>query len=192
MKVGHTPGARAARAHARGEGRAAAARAIARRRRALLVPQDMFEKNGFHHDKMEVVPYGLEPDRIEAQAVERPREPFRLAFCGVLSPWKAPGLAINAVRMIDADLELRIWGNTEEEMFANYIQGIRRSAEGDARIQFAGPYSGEQASNVFAEMDALVVPCTWYENTPSQSSEPEPNEEPKSSIVSPPAVDMVS
>lgn len=127
---------------------------------------DMFEKNGFHHDKMEVVPYGLEPDRIEAQAVERPREPFRLAFCGVLSPWKAPGLAINAVRMIDADLELRIWGNTEEEMFANYIQGIRRSAEGDARIQFAGPYSGEQASNVFAEMDALVVPSTWYENTP--------------------------
>jgi len=127
---------------------------------------DMFEKNGFDHDAMEVVPYGLEPERIKAEATARPRTPFRLAFCGVLSPWKAPDLAVKAVRQIDADLELQIWGNTEEAMFADYIQRVQKAAAGDPRIQFRGPYSSEQASEVFQEMDALVVPSTWYENTP--------------------------
>lgn len=126
----------------------------------------MFEKNGFQHDAMEVVPYGLEPGRIEARPVQRPRKPFRLAFCGVLSPWKAPGLVVNAVRQIDTELELKIWGNTGETMFADYIRSVQQAAEGDPRISFAGPYSGEQTSDVFAEMDALVVPSTWYENTP--------------------------
>jgi glycosyltransferase involved in cell wall biosynthesis len=126
----------------------------------------MFEKNGFNHKAMEVVPYGLESERVEARPVERPRKPFRLAFCGVLSPWKAPGLVVNAVRRIDADLELRIWGNTEETMFADYIRTVQQAAHGDSRITFSGPYSGDQTSDVFAEMDALVVPSTWYENTP--------------------------
>lgn len=127
---------------------------------------DMFEKNGFRHDGLEVVPYGLEPERIEVRPVERPRKPFRLAFCGVMSPWKAPALVVNAVRRIDTELELKMWGNTEEPMFADYIRSLLETAKGDARITFAGPYSGDQASDVFAEMDALVVPSTWYENTP--------------------------
>ncbi len=137
---------------------------------AVIAPSQflasMFEKNGFHHPAMDVVPYGLEPERVEARVVQRPRKPFRLAFCGVLSPWKAPGLVVNAVRQIDADLQLRIWGNTEETMFADYIRSVQQAADGDARITFAGPYSGEHTSDVFAEMDALVVPSTWYENTP--------------------------
>jgi glycosyltransferase involved in cell wall biosynthesis len=51
-------------------------------------------------------------------------------------------------------------------MFAGYIAGVRAAAGDDPRIAFAGPYGEEQASDVFAGMDALVVPSTWYENTP--------------------------
>lgn len=137
---------------------------------AVIAPSrflaDMFTHNGLHHDALEVVPYGLEAGRVEARAVARPRRPLRLAFCGVLSPWKAPDVLVEAVRRIDRDLELRIHGNTAEPMFADYIARVRNSAANDPRITFAGAYEAAQTSDVFAAMDVLVVPSTWYENTP--------------------------
>jgi glycosyltransferase involved in cell wall biosynthesis len=98
--------------------------------------------------------------------VQRPRKPLRLAFCGVLSPWKAPRLAIEAVRGSAADVTLTLHGNADEPMFAEYIAGCRALAAGDPRIAFAGPYGEERAGEVYASLDALVVPSTWYENTP--------------------------
>ncbi len=126
----------------------------------------MFEHNGFRHESMHVVPYGLEPDRIVARPVSRPRSPLRIGFCGVLSPWKAPGVLVDAVRQLDAELEVTLHGNVEEPMFAEYIDRIRERAREDGRITFAGSYDAEQTSEVFADMDVLVVPSTWYENTP--------------------------
>lgn len=137
---------------------------------AVLAPSrflaDMFGKNGFPRERITVVPYGLEPGRIVPIATARPRRPLRLAFCGVLSPWKAPHLVVEAVRASAAPVELRVHGRTEESMFAGYIAKVRAAAGGDPRITFPGPYAAAQAPQVFADMDALVVPSTWYENTP--------------------------
>lgn len=126
----------------------------------------MFARNGFPENRIEVVPYGLEPGRIVPLPVTRPRRPLRLGFCGVLSPWKAPHLAVEAVRGTNAAVELRVHGNTGETMFADYIAKVRNTAGDDARITFPGAYGETEAAQVFADMDALVVPSTWYENTP--------------------------
>lgn len=127
---------------------------------------EMFAKNGFPRERIEVVPYGLEPGRIVPIVVQRPRSPLRLAFCGVLSPWKAPHLAIEAMRHVTSPVELRIHGRLEEPMFAEYIASLRAAAAGDARVHFMGAYVASDAAQVFADMDALIVPSTWYENTP--------------------------
>ncbi|MCK5944479.1 MAG: glycosyltransferase, partial [Planctomycetes bacterium] len=126
----------------------------------------MFARNGFSHPALHVVPYGLEPGRVEARPVARPRAPLRLGFCGVLSPWKAPGVLVDAVRQLDHGLQVSVHGDVDEPMFADYIARVRQRAEGDDRIRFAGAYGAEQTSQVFADMDVLVVPSTWYENTP--------------------------
>ena len=136
---------------------------------AVLAPSRflarMFERNGFAA-RMQVVPYGLEPGRVHAAAVTRPRTPLRLAFCGVLSPWKAPHVVIDAVRRTSAAVTLTVHGRLEEPTFADYIADLRRRAGDDPRIRFAGPYDRTQIDQVFADMDLLVVPSTWYENTP--------------------------
>jgi len=126
----------------------------------------MFAKNGYAAEHLEVVPYGLEPERIVPLAVERPRRPLRLGFCGVLSPWKAPHLLVQAVRCTKAPVEVRIHGRTDEPMFRDYIDRLVAAAAGDPRISFPGPYAADQAAQVFADLDVLVVPSTWYENTP--------------------------
>jgi glycosyltransferase involved in cell wall biosynthesis len=137
---------------------------------AVLAPSQflagMFSRNGFPAERLAVVPYGLEPGRIVPLLAERPRTPLRLGFCGVLSPWKAPHLAIEAVRATTAPVQLAIHGRLDEPMFADYIAGLHAAAAGDPRITFAGPYDHAGAPQVFAGMDALVVPSTWYENTP--------------------------
>lgn len=126
----------------------------------------LFAKNGFPASRVTVVPYGLAPGRIAPLAAERPRTPLRLGFCGVLSPWKAPHLVIRAVRDSREAVELRIHGNADEPMFADYIARCRTIAGDDPRITFRGAYGENEAAGVFAELDALVVPSTWYENTP--------------------------
>ena len=126
----------------------------------------MFVQNGFPAARITVVPYGLEPGRIVPLPAERPRTPLRLAFCGVLSPWKAAHVAVAAVRWSKAPVTLAVHGRLEEPMFADYIRRLRETAGDDPRITFPGPYDAAQAPAVFAGMDALVVPSTWYENTP--------------------------
>lgn len=126
----------------------------------------MFVQNGFPASRLTVLPYGLEPDRIQAIPVARPRRALRLGFCGVLSPWKAPHLAVEAVRGTAAEVTLQVHGRVDEPMFQDYIDRMRASAAGDPRIVFAGPYGAAEAPRVFADMDVLIVPSTWYENTP--------------------------
>ena len=161
------------------DGRARAHALISRKERqfanlqladAIFAPSqflaDMFLANGLKHDGFQVVPYGLEQGRIQAIPTKRPRTPLRLGFCGVLSPWKGAHLLIEAVRNSSADVQLTIHGRTEESMFQDYIDGLLASAKDDARIRFAGAYAEAEAARVFADMDVLVVPSTWYENTP--------------------------
>jgi glycosyltransferase involved in cell wall biosynthesis len=126
----------------------------------------VFEQNGLRHDATHVVPYGLERGSLETREVTRPRSPLRLGFCGVMSPWKAPMLAVDAVRMVEGPLELHLHGDVDEPMFADYIARMRQRACDDARVTFHGAYTRDRAADVYAQLDALIVPSTWYENTP--------------------------
>jgi len=127
---------------------------------------DVFAENGFRHDGFKIGHYGLETQRIVAIPTERPRQPLRLGFCGVLSPWKGAHVVVEAVRNTTAAVHLTVNSRTEEHLFQDYIDGVLKAAEGDDHITFAGPYQEAEASRVFADMDVLIVASTWYENTP--------------------------
>src|SRR5690606_25949482 len=164
----------------RGPGTAARLSAYVRRREELLARLGLadaviapsrflaalFAQNGFAADTLHVVPYGLEPGRVRARAVERPRDPLRVGFAGVLSPWKAPHVVVDAVRRVRGRVRLTVHGRTEEAMFQDYIDDLRARAAGDARITFPGAFDRERLEAVMADLDLLVVPSLWYENTP--------------------------
>ena len=137
---------------------------------AVIAPsrflRDMFVRNGFDGGRMHVVPYGLEPDRVERRVVDRPRQPLRLTFAGVFSPWKAAHVVVDAVRQIDAPVQLAVYGRLEEPMFAAYITTLRARAGDDPRIEFKGAFDHVRISDVLEDTDMLLVPSTWYENTP--------------------------
>lgn len=127
---------------------------------------EVLANNGFTHANLQVLPYGLEPGRVSRSPVQRPRSPLRIGFAGVFSPWKGAHVLIDAVTMVEGPLELRLYGRFEEPMFQDYIDGLRKQASQDPRITFCGAYDSTQLDQVMAELDLLVVPSLWYENTP--------------------------
>jgi glycosyltransferase involved in cell wall biosynthesis len=61
-------------------------------------------------------------------------------------------------------LHLKIYGKMEE--FPEYVRELKVIAADDTRIQFCGTFPNEKIGEIFAELDVVVVPSTWYENTP--------------------------
>lgn len=133
--------------------------------------------NVFMRDKL--VEHGVEPHRIVnapfgVQLPERPMParvpggaagPLRLGFIGTLAPHKGAHVLVEAFRELPpGTASLRIYGKTSE--FPDYVDALRERAAGIAGIEFAGTFASDAISDVMADLDVLIVPSLWYENTP--------------------------
>jgi glycosyltransferase involved in cell wall biosynthesis len=62
------------------------------------------------------------------------------------------------------DLRVLIYGREADS--ADYAMGLRDLARGDRRVEFLGTFPNDQIGQILAQMDVLVVPSVWLENTP--------------------------
>jgi glycosyltransferase involved in cell wall biosynthesis len=90
---------------------------------------------------------------------------LRVAFIGTLNPSKGPQVAIKAVRKLkpQVPVELSIWGAAPRFEFE---QELKKLAKDDSRIMFRGTFPQNKFSEVLKDIDVLVIPSLWYENTP--------------------------
>lgn len=129
--------------------------------------RDLLLANGIGEGKIEISHYGIDTSVIAD--VPRNRNlppPLRIGFMGTLAPHKGCDILIQAFKTLPPGLgaTLTIHGNLER--FKSFVDGLRRSAESDERIIFAGPFPREKLGHVLSEVDVLVVPSRWYENGP--------------------------
>ncbi len=129
--------------------------------------KELLLANGIGKGKIRVSPYGIDTSRI----VDIPRNrnvppPLRVGFIGTLAPHKGCDILIRAFRNLPQELEatLTIYGNLER--FKSFVRKLRMLADGDERINLAGPFQREKVGDALSELDALVVPSRWYENQP--------------------------
>jgi glycosyltransferase involved in cell wall biosynthesis len=91
--------------------------------------------------------------------------PLRIGFIGTLAHYKGCHVLIEAFKALsDSNAVLKIYGR--EEDFPDYVRQLRTSAIQHPRIEFCGTFPNTAISQVFAQLDVLVVPSLWYENTP--------------------------
>ncbi len=130
--------------------------------------RDLLLANGIGEGKIvEISPYGIDTSHISG--VPRNRNvppPLRVGFIGTLAPHKGCDILVKAFRRLPPELEatLDIYGNLNR--FQYFVRKLRRIAEGDERVNFAGPFQRERVGQVLSELDVLVVPSRWYENQP--------------------------
>jgi glycosyltransferase involved in cell wall biosynthesis len=127
--------------------------------------RSMLVKNGWNESSMRILTYAVAdalgpPAHTNGHAGE-----VRFGYMGSLVPHKGPHVVVEAFRKLDwPGSTLTIYGDPKTD--PRHTIYVRQLAEGDPRIRFPGPYAREEIRRVHSEIDVLVAPSIWYENTP--------------------------
>ncbi|MBY0546287.1 MAG: glycosyltransferase [Candidatus Obscuribacterales bacterium] len=141
--------------------------------KAIMVPtrlmRDIFVENGINEKLISLVPFGIDTAPLEIHRCKEPSTTLRIGFIGTLFEHKGPDLLIDAFNALptNADAILKIYGNPEQ--FPEFGQKLLKQAASGAnaaKIEFCGTFANEKLGAVLQQLDVLVVPSRWYENTP--------------------------
>lgn len=118
---------------------------------------------GFPTERIEVSDYGFAP----LDCVARPASAggrLRIGFMGTLVWHKGADVLVAAARQLPHDrVVVRLHG--DEHVFPEYTRQIRARA-GDLPVEFRGRFDHADVAAVLSELDVLVVPSRWLENSP--------------------------
>jgi glycosyltransferase involved in cell wall biosynthesis len=125
---------------------------------------------GIEADKITVADNGFDLSRAQREPLV-PRaasEPLRVAYLGTWIPSKGVHVLVEAVRELDPEaVVLDVHGYAPPyDGFEDYAGHLRRLAGGAQHVRFHGAYAPEDVPTLLAQVDVLVVPSTWYENSP--------------------------
>ena len=135
---------------------------------------ERFAAWGLPDDRLLVLENGLEIGEI-APPRPLPREGGRrnrFAFFGQLNPFKGIKVLMDAVTRVPAevwgqDAALYVFGGNLEVQPPAFQEEVRRLiAAAGRRVRFMGPYKGLELPRLMREVDWVIVPSTWWENSP--------------------------
>lgn len=115
-------------------------------------------------DKVIYLDYGF-PTHYLQPIIKRSKEPiFTFGYIGTHIPAKGVNLLIEAFQQIKEPAKLKIWGWKDAQSQKALLAMTEKSAN---TIEFCGGYINENLANlVFSQIDAIVVPSIWGENSP--------------------------
>ncbi len=110
---------------------------------------------------------GLHTDPVQPFR-RRPSAHLRFGYVGTLAPHKGVHVLLEAFQGLLARghhpaPQLRIHGNLS--WFPDYIRQLRSQVEGNT-VRFLGEFDNQDALEIYAGIDVLVVPSVWWENSP--------------------------
>lgn len=121
---------------------------------------------GWPASKIVVLENGMDRRRlIDAPDLGLPEPPAQphFGFIGSLAWQKGVHILIEAFNQLRPDAALTIYGS--DSAFPDYGAELRRLAR-HPQIRFAGPIAFEGVGAALRQLDALIVPSLWYENSP--------------------------
>jgi glycosyltransferase involved in cell wall biosynthesis/2-polyprenyl-3-methyl-5-hydroxy-6-metoxy-1,4-benzoquinol methylase len=128
--------------------------------------RDAFERNGFPAGRIAVSALGIPeppPELVARFAARETHTPVRFGFLGTLMPEKGVGVLLEAFASLPPGLaELHVYGVPVDAGFEAAMR--ERARHQDIRWHAAVPHA--ERWRALAEVDVLVVPSTWYENSP--------------------------
>jgi glycosyltransferase involved in cell wall biosynthesis len=127
---------------------------------------ELHRQSGFDTSQWHHVPWGVDYTLHSARLKPPPAGPLHVGFLGTLLEHKGARVAVDAVcSRPDLQVELRLYGESFHE--PEYERELRRVADSDSRVIFAGAYEHSELPGILAELDAVVVPSIWHENLPT-------------------------
>jgi len=130
--------------------------------------QALLLRNGVAATKITLSPHGLaDSSEQTAPSPQRPTSgPLRIAFVGRMYPIKGPDLLIKAVQGSLSDVQLDLYGYSQDEAGAQYTRSLHTLAGSDSRIAFHPALPNQQVRQRLSSYDLLAVPSQWLETGP--------------------------
>ena len=142
--------------------------------------RDVFVDHGVPPGSISQVRNGIEVDRFDDSGYD-PDAPLQVGYAGRIAPEKGVHLLLSAFESADpdGDAELHLFGEFDPTGDRYHARLAERAGEleddhaGDHdhdhtidndRVRFHGRY--DDRADPYHEVDVLVLPSTWYENSP--------------------------
>ena len=128
--------------------------------------RDEYVRHGFPAERIVVVENGLDLDRLaERPDANLPAPAVRphFGFLGSLAWQKGVHVLIEAFNQVSDRAALTIYGSAAA--FPAYAQQLRAAAH-HSHICFAGALPPDLVGAALRQIDCLIVPSLWYENSP--------------------------
>jgi len=124
-----------------------------------------FRQCGVPESRIRVSDYGFVPLRRQARPRrDGARAPLRIGYVGTLVWHKGVHVLLDAVRALPAGTyEVKIFGSPD--VFPDYTADLRARASG-CPVAFMGAFDRARVADVYSQIDVLVVPSLWLENSP--------------------------
>ena len=123
-----------------------------------------FRRLGIEATKIRVSDYGFVP--ISPRHELRPDGAFtlRIGYVGSVVWHKGIHVLFDAVRDLPvAEYEVKIFGGLD--VSPEYVRDLRARADG-LPVRFMGTFDRERVADIYSQIDVLVVPSLWLENSP--------------------------
>jgi glycosyltransferase involved in cell wall biosynthesis len=138
----------------------------------MITPTDFLHEaytvNRFYPEKLKKINFGINLDMVKAyrHAITEVPSPVRFGYIGQITSHKGVDLLIKAfVGLKGKQATLSIYGSKDQD--AAYMETLNRLSDGRwGDIEFKNTFPKDQLGKVLSEIDVLVIPSRWYENSP--------------------------
>jgi len=122
---------------------------------------------GLPEEKISYIDYGFDTHRFFKKRERLMQEPFTFGYIGTHIPAKGIQDLIQAFGLMKQNAILRIWGRPSAHTVSLKRVVLQLSLEKQSAIEWMHEYkNSEIVSEVFNQVDCIVVPSIWVENSP--------------------------
>ncbi len=140
----------------------------------IMVPtqlmRDIFIENGVRKDLIKHVPFGLDTAPLLPFQHKQRTSQLKIGFIGTIFEHKGLDILIKAFQDLpsSANAVLKIYGDMTQ--FPDYAKTIsilaKKEPAIESKITFHDKFPNSELGAKLQNIDVLVVPSRWYENTP--------------------------
>lgn len=137
--------------------------------RVLVATRFMAEalhRHGLERKRIHHIPFGIDHTPITRVSAKGTQQHLRIGFIGTLSYHKGAHVLLEALRSLPPEMALKVKIYGQLDQFPQYATTLQSMAGDDHRIAFCGPFPTADIGVIFLDLDVLVIPSLWYENSP--------------------------
>jgi glycosyltransferase involved in cell wall biosynthesis len=128
----------------------------------------VFIQNGVNPSRLVFARQGVDLSEKDLPRRRDDRRKLRIGYLGSLAKHKGVHVLFRAFQQVksgDLGPELHVYGDLGQ--FPKYVSQLNHLRKDNERIILAGRFERHRLWQVLADLDVIVVPSIWYENSPN-------------------------